>query len=219
MGENLDHALSDILFVTNEIDITRALFETEIGLGIMMRSGVSFESCQNFIHSERSAIMASSLNFENNPVNLSFYVSVLYDTDKSFQSFLSQNSINKEEFMGSAKWVMDMAERKREKERFWSKKKFGAIPSMGTSWSYGIATDLGEYGVPFESAIDISLFDTESGYRNREITTLEGILERREEANVIIIDDDEKVARDIVGRFLKRIKLGISPPSLEHKIL
>ena len=217
LGENLDHALSDILFVTNEIDITRALFETEIGLGIMMRSGVSFESCQNFIHSERSAIMASSLNFENNPVNLSFYVSVLYDTDKSFQSFLSQNSINKEEFMGSAKWVMDMAERKREKERFWSKKNLGAIPSMGTSWSYGIATDLGEYGVPFESAIDISLFDTESGYRNREITTLEGILERREEANVIIIDDDEKVARDIVGRFLKRIKLGISPPSLEHK--
>ena len=65
--------------------------------------------------------------------------------------------------------------------------------------------------------MDLSLFDTESGYRDKEVSSLERILERMEEANAIIIDDDEKVARDITGRFLKRIKLGISPPSLEHK--
>lgn len=216
-GEKFDYSLSDILFVTNEIDITRALFESKTGLEIMMRSGVSFDSCQNFIHSERSTIMASSLNFENDSVNLSLYTSALYDADKSLQSFLSQNSINKEEFVGSADWAMNMTKKKRRKERFWSRKNLGAIPSMGTSWSYGIAVDLGKYGVPFESATDISLFDIESGYRDREVSALEGILERKEEANAIIIDDDEKVARDIVGRLLKKIKLGISPPSLEHK--
>lgn len=216
-GEKFNYALSGILFVTNEIDITRALFESETGLEVLMRSGISFENCQNFIHSERSTIMASSLNFENNLVYLSLYVSALYDVDKSLQSFLSQNSINKEEFVGVATWVMNTIERKRHKERFWSRENLGAIPSIGTSWSYGVVTDLGKYGVPFESVNNISLFDTENGYRNREVTTLEGILERREEANAIIIDDDEKVVRDIVGRFLKKIKLGISPSSLEHK--
>ncbi len=217
LGENLDYALSDILFATNEIDVTRALFETKIGLKILMRSGISFENCQNFIYSERSTIMASSLNFESDSVNLSSYVGALYDADKSLQSFLSRNSINREEFWGTADWIKNMAERKRHKERFWSRKNLGAIPSIGTSWSYGVAADLGKYGIPFENAVDLSLFDTESGYRDKEVSSLERILERMEEANAIIIDDDEKVARDITGRFLKRIKLGISPPSLEHK--
>jgi len=216
-NKNIDYALSSLLFVTDEIDITRAFFETKIGMEILIRSGMTPPDFNNFIYSEKSPIIASSLNLGNDFINLSLYANIVYDVDKSFQSFLSKNSINKEEFIGAATWVMNMEEKKRRKERFWSRENLGAIPSIGTSWSYGVATDLGKYGVSFESVTNISLLDIENGYRDQEISLLEGILERREEANVIIIDDNEAVVRDIVGRFLKRIKLGVSPPSVEHK--
>jgi ATP-dependent Clp protease ATP-binding subunit ClpC len=216
-NKNIDYSLSCLLFVTDEIDVTRAFFETKIGTEVLVRSGIAPSDLKNFIYSERTLVIASSLNFENDYVDLAQYASVVYDADKSLEAFLSQNSINKEEFVGSATWVMNMEEQKCRRERFWSRENLGAIPSIGTSWSYGVATDLGKYGISFENTENISLLDIENGYRNREVSALEGILERRKEANAIIIDDAEAVARDIVGRFLKRIKLGISSPSLEHK--
>jgi len=215
--KNLDYNLSGVLFMTDEIDASKALFDRKIGLEIFLRLGISLESCKNFIYSERSQIMASSLNIEGDSADLYSYTSALYDVDKSFQSFLSHNSINKEEFVGAVIWVARKEEQIRRRKRFWGRENLGAIPSIGTSWSYGVATDLGKFGVPFEYSVDISLFDAENGYREKEVQVLENILERKAEANAIIIDDDEKVARDIVGRLLKKIKLGTSLPSIEHK--
>lgn len=214
---NIDYPLSSLLFATDEIDITRAFFETKIGMEAIQRSGISAADLKNFLYSERSMVIASSLALSNDFLNLAQYAGIVYDADKSFQMFLSQNSVNREEFIGSVSWVGNMEEQKLRKDRFWSRENLGAIPSIGTSWSYGVATDLGKYGISFENSAKISSLDIENGYRSREVLALEGILLRQEEANAIIIDDSEEVARDIIGRFLKKIKLGISPPALEHK--
>lgn len=215
--KKINYSLSELLFFTDEIDVSRALFESKIGQLVLIRSGISPDNFENFIYSERSPIMASALNFGNDPVDLLSYLNVLYESDKFLQSFFSQNSINKEEFLGAVSWVMKTEEQKRRKERFWSRENLGTIPSIGTSWSYGTSVELGQYGVLFENMTNVSSLDIENGYRQREILSLENILERRQEANAIIIDDDEEVARDIVGRLVKRIKLGVSLPSLEHK--
>jgi ATP-dependent Clp protease ATP-binding subunit ClpC len=216
-NKNIDYTLSSILFATDEIDVTAALFQTKIGIEIVLRSGIAPQDLKNFIYSERQLVIASSLNLENDFADLTHYISTVYDADKSLQLFLSQNSVNKEEFIGSGNWIMNMEEQRLRKDRFWSRENLGAIPSIGTSWSYGISIDLGKYGIPFEDVNNVSSLDIENSYRNREVLTLEGILERREEANTIIIDDNEAITRDIISRFLKRIKLGICPPSLEHK--
>jgi ATP-dependent Clp protease ATP-binding subunit ClpC len=213
----IDYALSSVLFVTDEIDITLALFESGVGTEILIRLGILPENFKNFIYSERQPVLASSLNFGDESVDLLSYLDIVYEADKTFQSFLSQNSVNKEEFMGTVKWIMNIEDKRRRQSRFWSRENLGAIPSMGTSWSYGEPADLGKYGIPFEDVTDISMFDVGNGYRDKEVSALEVILERREEANAIIIDDDEKVARDIVGRLLKKIKLGVALPSIEHK--
>jgi len=216
-GENFDFTLSSLLFITDEIDASRALLESKLGIEIFLRSGIRQDQVKNFVHSSRAPLIASSLNFDSENVDLYHYVNTLYDTDKSLQSFLSQNSINKEEFLGAVSWVMNIKERKLREDRFWSRENLGAIPSIGTSWAYGVSVDLGKYGVPFERSVNISVLDIENGYRDREVVALEGVLERREEANAIIIDDDDKVCRDVVGRLLKKIKLGVSSPNLEHK--
>lgn len=216
-NENVDYALSSILFATDDIDVARAFFETKIGVEVLVRSGITPQDSKNFIYSERALTIASALNLGSDFVDFAHYAGVVYDADKSLQAFLSRHSINRTEFIGAANWVMNMENQKLRKDRFWSRENLGAIPSIGTSWSYGVATDLGKFGVALERSINVSALDVENGYRNREILALEGILARQEEANVVIIDDEEAIARDIVSRFLKKIKLGISPPALEHK--
>jgi len=216
-NKSIDYALSCILFATNEIDVTGAIFDTKMGADVLLRSGISPQDFKNFIYSERISVLASSLNFENDFVDLTLYISTVYNADKSLQFFLSQHSINKEEFIGAANWVMDMENKKIRRDRFWSRENLGTIPSIGTSWSYGVSNDLGKYGVPFENITNVSSLDIENGYRNKEVLALESILERRAEANAIIIDDSEEVARDIIGRLFKKMKLGVSLPFIEHK--
>lgn len=213
----LDYALSSILFVTDEIDATRAIFESKVGIEVLVRAGISEEVLHNFVFSNRSPVIASSLNFVGDEVDLVQYIGAIYDADRSFQVFLGRDAINREDLIGAANWVMRMKDKKHRRERFWSRENLGAIPSIGKSWSYGVATDLGQYGVPLANLVQITLLDIENGYREREVSLLEGILEKKQEANAIIIDDDQDVARDIVGRLVKKIKLGVSVPSIEHK--
>jgi len=215
--KNIDYALSSILFATSEIDVTLAFFETRVGIETLLRSGLDLAELKNFVYSERTPIVASSLNLPNDFVDLPSFASLVYEADKSLRAFLSKNSINKEEFIGAVNWVMNTENQKIHKDRFWSRENLGAIPSIGTSWSYGVSADLGKYGVSFDRLSNVSSLLIENGYRNREVTALENVLLRREEANVIIIDDSEDVVRDIVGRFLKKIRLGISLPAFEHK--
>lgn len=213
----LDYALSSIIFVTDEIDATRAIFESKVGIEVLIRAGIREEVLHNFVFTNRSPIITSSLNFVGDEVDLVQYIGVIYDADQSFQHLLNRDNINKDDLVGAADWVMRMKDKKRREDRFWSRENLGAIPSIGKSWSYGVATDLGQYGVPLANLVHIALLDIENGYREREVSLLEGILEKKQEANAIIIDDDQDVARDIVGRLVKRIKLGISAPSIEHK--
>lgn len=218
VGQNrADFALSQVLFVSSEIDLSRSLFESKIGQEIFARCGIILPELKKFIYSERAFVVASALDFGGDFVDLAQYVSVIYDADKPLQNFLAGHSVNREEFIGAARWVLDRTNQKQRKDRFWGRENLGAIPSIGTSWSFGVAADLGRFGLHFESETNLANLDLENNYRQREVLALEGILERKSEANAVIIDDDEKVVRDIVARFVKRIKLGICPPSLEYK--
>ncbi len=213
----IDYSLSTILYNTDDIDMTRAIFETDIGLQILSRAGIPSEECAKFVHSDRMPVLSSSLSFDVEDVDLFAYISTLYNTDKSLQIFLSTLSVTKEEFLGSVAWVQNMQEKKRRENRFWSRENLGTIPSIGTSWAYGVSSDLGKFGRSFVGLQDPMRIDIENGFRQKEVSLLENILERRSEANAIIIDDDENVSRDIVSRLLRKINLGTSLPSLEHK--
>lgn len=218
-GPEIDYSLSSIIFATDEIDATRAIFETKVGKEVLLRSGLSLEMIQKFIHSDRHPIISSSLSYgDGEVVGFVSYLETIYEADESFRSFLSRYAVTREDFLGAAAWVGHKEAKKRRENRFWSRENLGAIPSIGTSWAYGMPYDLNEYGRPFNDALLVPI-DLENGYRQKEVETLEGVLTRVSEANAIIIDDDESVVRDILARFVKNIKLGTIMPALEHKQL
>lgn len=211
----IDHALSEIVFATDEIDVSRAFFENKIGLKICARLGISKSGCQDFIYAERSPIMATALDFGSGETNLSSFAAAVYDVDRGLQSFLTKREISKEAWVGAAREVMHAEDRRRRRERFWSRENLGRIPSIGTMWSYKRVADLGKYARPFLGQ-KASSVEIEDGRFEREVATLESSLESRLEANVIMVGDSAE-AREVVGRLLKRIKLGVTLPSIELK--
>lgn len=213
----VDYSLSNIVAFIDEIDVTRSVFETPIGMSILDRSGIEKDDIHNFFNGERMPIIASSLKFETEDYTLNNFIETIYNNDSSLSSFLSSRSVNKEEFLGAAIWVNNLFEKKQREDRFWSREKLGSIPSIGTSWAYGNVVDIGKFGISLNKGVNLSGIDIDNGFRLKEVDQLESVLERREGANALIIDDDETSAKDIVLRLLKRINLGVALPSLEHK--
>ncbi len=216
-NRRIDFALSEILYHTSEIDITRGIFESKTGKRVLERSGVEKDEWQGFVDGARTPIISGSVNTENEQSDLVSYLSAVYELDKVFAQFLNTHNVGKKEFLGAALMEAESIERERREERFWGREKLGSIPSIGKSWSYGISFELGKYGRSFGNTIDLSLINLENGYREHEVSILEGILERSEEANAVIVSNSEDVSRDIVARLLRKIRLGIALPNIEHK--
>jgi ATP-dependent Clp protease ATP-binding subunit ClpC len=133
--------------------------------------------------------------------------------------FLSKRSVNKEEFLGAAKWIEKTLLKKMRRDRFWSKENLGTIPSIGTSWGYAKAPELQKFSQSFERKINLNSINLENGFRNKEVNNLERALEESGDANIIIVSDDPDAAKDIIARLLKKIKLGIAFPSVEYKTI
>lgn len=216
-GPKLDYALSNILYHVDDIDITRSVFESEVGIEVLYRAGISEETISSFVSGNRSPVLASSVNFNGESVSLTDFFSQIYDADPALQHMMSRDTVDKEVLLGAASWVSELWNRRLRQDRFWSRENLGAIPSIGKSWSYGVATDLGQYGLPIERSINLAAINIENGYRIKEVALLESILEKRQEANALLIDDDLMVSRDIVARLVKMVKLGVVLPSIEHK--
>lgn len=213
----VDYSLSQIIFNTDEIDVTKSIFYTNVGVLILLRLGITNEAIKDYLSNNKAPLISNFFEADEGFVGLFGYLKKIYEADNEFKKFLLVNSISEEEFLGTIKWIEKDFDSKLREERFWSRENLGRIPSIGTSWSYGESSELGKFGSKFESIVDINDLDIENGFRDREVKSLETILERRKGSNAIIVEDDKNIIRDVVGRLVKKIKLGITTPSLENK--
>ncbi|HEY4494725.1 MAG TPA: hypothetical protein VJC02_01320, partial [Candidatus Paceibacterota bacterium] len=164
-SQRLEYSLVFMVYASDEIDITRSIFESRIGIAILERSGIDREDTKTFLHGQRMPIIATSLKFKTDEATTHNFVEAIYDTDNAFASFLSSRSINKEEFLGAVDWTSLLIEKKRRQDRFWGRDNLGAIPSIGTSWSYGNAVDIGKFGTPLNKGVNLFGIDVDNGFR------------------------------------------------------
>lgn len=218
----IDFSVAAIILKTDDIDITAGFLNSPEAGYFLKRLGISKEEKELFLNAEREKLLAPSFEvggIENQYVDLALYAKALYTSDKSFYSFISARAVSREDFTGAAEWITSDMDKKISKERWWSKDHLESIPSIGTSLSYGESPELSKYALPVLNATSLNEIDIEGGYREREVVQLENALIKGNEANAILVDNDQTVAEDIVKRLSKKIKLGLSPGVLEHKIV
>ncbi len=210
-SNSIDFALSELLYGTDDIDLSRAFFDTKIGIKVMERCAISLKDLEEFIQGDRTPVIGSSLRFENDNVRFVQYVLAIYDIDKSLQDFLQSRFCTRSDFAGAALWVQEEIESKLRKERIWSRENLGTFPSIGSSWKFGTTFLMPDYCKYFE----LSKTTYDSGYRSREALQLESAFQGLK-SNVLIVSESE-VANEIVGKVSQMIELGTALPSLEHK--
>lgn len=211
-------SLAEVLSVTDDLDITTGFLNSNIGLRIRARLGIAGG---DLIAEDRPRIVGSNfeMEVEGDYSDLVEYAKSLYLSDKSLSTALSSHSVNLSDFLGASAFVEKEDEKRMEKERWWSRGNLESIPSLGSSLSYGQIFELSKYARHLSDTVPFSSLDLESGYRQKEINQLENTLARGAEANAVLVDNDEGVAKDIIARLAKKINIGTSLSSLEHKMV
>ncbi len=212
----LDYALSELIFGTDDIDASRALFESKVGLSVLGRLGIPREISQRFIYENRLPVVASSFEFASNHVSLSDYISLLYENDKSLQVFLSKNSITKEMLLSAAKETSSSVFKRRNRERFWTKESLGSIPSLGSNFFFEIATSSKNKN-KFLNKIPSSELDIYSIKADEEVSRLEYLLASGK--SVALVSDSSSKVEEKVRALHKKMALGVVSPEIEHKKL
>ncbi len=213
----LDHALSYLLYDTDEIDVSRALFETEIGKRIFKQAGVTIDEKNSFVYGNRIPIIASSLNLPEGYINLPVYVGAIYDADKEVRSFLSEAGKDRQNFVSAASLVSKSWAEERRQERFWGRESLGAIPSIGSMLL--LSSVKGSIKSKFVSKMPLSELVFDSALSDEGVALVEEALEKNAWANALIVSDDPTLSFDCLKKLARKIELGSSLPSLEHRPL
>ncbi|MEK7062895.1 MAG: hypothetical protein AAB946_02570, partial [Patescibacteria group bacterium] len=213
----VDFVLAQIILKTDDMDVTAGFLNSDATKNMLRRLGIEKTNA------ERSALLGSAFKIaepvNQSQINFADYARAIYLADQSFAAFIQGQGVSETDYLGAARWLNDDLYEAREKERWWSEANLGAIPSLGSSLSYGVVYELSKYAEPISNIVALKEINISNQYRKREVEQIENALVRGNEANAIIIDNDETVALDIITRLAKKIHLGTARPLLEHKII
>lgn len=202
--------VAEILHSTSPLDVTAGFLASSPGKEIVYRLGIVSQELKSFLSSRTERLSSNSLTFPAE-VGLSSYASILFEKDNEFSRFLFSKNIQREEWEGAARFVENVRNRARRRERWWGRDNLARIKSIGVEWSYGKTYTLDKYARPVEP-IDSSRFD-------QEVTSLETILSRAREANAVIVSDVSDYALSVVSALAARIVKRVVFSPIEHKRL
>jgi ATP-dependent Clp protease ATP-binding subunit ClpC len=209
----LSYLVAQIIYGTDEADITLGFVRSPFGSFMLSRLGITPVDIQTFFTTRAARVSGNALEFSNGvKITAPMYAQALFVADTAFAQFLFERGIQEREYMGAAKWVDDMEERAKHMERWWGKDGFGRIPSIGKSWSYGQIYHLERYA----SEIVYGAAPTDSAAL-REVESLEAILVRSAGANALIVAEAGSGEMDVIYGLVGMIRAGTALPLLEGK--
>lgn len=142
------------------------------------------------------------------------FMMLLFHFDEVFKNFLFGLKIKDKELRGATAWVASFLEHQRQFARWWEREALGRSPGIGKNLNFGFTYSLDKY------SRDVSLSES-SGVRifahQKEIFTIEEILSKSAEANVLIVGEEGSGRRTILSGLARMIWEGRIMPALEFK--
>ncbi len=213
----------DLAFVLNKLDgedVTSDFFSTDMGINVLSRAGVPFESFKSFIANKKSKLPKNSLLFvlKDNSLDLTDFLLALVRSDKELSDFLFSFGIQNKELSGIGNWMTELAYSKIADERWWSKEKLSRYTSLGRNWSYGQIYTLKKYERPLSPSL-YSEHKVHTTYGVKELQDLEITLSKNRDANVLLVGDDEAGKLEIISNLYTMIETGSAISSIQNKRL
>ena len=131
-------------------------------------------------------------------------------------SFLETRDLSNEDFNEIVRWVARQEEEKRKKKMFWLKENLLRKKGIGKDWAYGYTNNLNKFSIELSQPAS-KKFSTHLIAREKEIETIERILSRAQESNVLLVGEPGSGRKTIIKGFAELIFEGNVLPPLQHK--
>ncbi|MFA5888610.1 MAG: AAA family ATPase [Candidatus Paceibacterota bacterium] len=211
------YIVAGIIKSTKE-DVASGLFHSSIGRLLSTRLDIPLEEVNLFIKNKKDKVALSQIEMqtENRSDLFESYAISIYKQDKEFKDFLFRYSIKEKELGGTAQWITKQYEREKRNRRWWGRDGLSKVDGIGKDWSYGKAFVLEKYATKIEDLYNFS--SSGLGHHKEEVEKIESILSRKNEANILLVADDDLQMIGILIEFSKKV-LGEKSPSLKNKII
>ncbi|MDA1334789.1 MAG: ATP-dependent Clp protease ATP-binding subunit [bacterium] len=198
--------------------------KTNFGKVFFLRLGLSSRDAMAWVNGARDEdVLPSDILFKtalNNvdrraaiTIRVGDMLVALLTHDKALRDFLFKNKIKDEDAIEAAFWVEHAFNEEGRRSVWWSKDMLLRFPSLIRDLGYGYTFTLDTYSNEVISSR--SLLEREA--RTQEIKSVQDILARSYEANVLLVGDEGSGRHTIVEGLAESIHVGRSAPELWDK--
>jgi ATP-dependent Clp protease ATP-binding subunit ClpC len=130
--------------------------------------------------------------------------------------FLEERDLSNEDFNEIVRWTARQEEEKRRKKMFWLRENLLKKKGIGKDWAYGYTNNLNKFSIELSRPAS-KKFAAHLIAREKEIETIERILSRARENNVLLIGEPGIGRKTIIKGFAELVFEGNILPPLKHK--
>ena len=207
----------------NEQDVTAAFCTSKLGTLILLRAGIDLNALETYLRSSRPKISTLMIPLpEDSVFSLITLGTYLLQQDSSFKTFIKEQGILEEHFLGALSWVVTAHHTEKKLARWWGKDELSKTTGIGREWSYGTAYILERFSRDIRtSAIYTNLTRGDSAFTAEKIAEVEVALARTKASNVLVIGEAGVGKMDLLLEVDRRLRTGkaISAVAEQHMIL
>lgn len=131
-------------------------------------------------------------------------------------AFLEERDLSNKDFNEIVRWTARQEEEKRKKKMFWLRENLLKKKGIGKDWAFGYTNNLNKFSIELSRPAN-KKFATHLIAREKEIETIERILSRARESNVLLVGEPGIGRKTIIKGFAEFIFEGNVLPPLKHK--
>ena len=212
--------MAEIFYRDQDNTLLKSFFHSFWGQRLIRRLALEKSEIEQFLENKTAKILPlSSIIADDKKIDLSFLAGRLLIFNPDLLEFLSLKSISQQDFKKASFWVATEYDIRHYQQRWWLKENLKLIPSLASSWSFGVTPRLDKYAEEIKPTQKekINRFYPES--RRKEIEEIISILARSMESNVVLEGDSEEAKISIIHQLANLIRKGQVPRILEKKRL
>jgi ATP-dependent Clp protease ATP-binding subunit ClpC len=213
-SKNIDslYELSEVVYSTNESDLTKGFMESRAGYNALLRAGCDDDSLALFLSQRKTCLSSEVVIFKDSPSKVRSYIHALVSEDVEFQAFLNLQQVTEETLLKSFSWSSELFQISLNRERYWSQSFLEKMSPIGRDWSYGEAYFLNRFSSPL-----LVTFEEQEELHHEAILTLEISLSKSSQSNVLIVGEEGAGKIEIIEGLARKIHNNRSNPALHKK--
>jgi ATP-dependent Clp protease ATP-binding subunit ClpC len=207
----ITYEMAEALLI-DESDVTKSFCLSQIGAAILLRSGIDLNAVDTYLHTTRPKINTQMIPLPQGEIfSLISLGQYLLQQDSSFKTFIKEQGITENSFIGALRWVVTAHHTEKKRERWWGRDNLSKKERIGREWSYGTTYLLEKFSRNLKAGAIFNNFTTNhSTFTADKIAEVEVALARAKASNILIIGEAGVGKIDLLLEVSHRIQTGKS---------